>query len=152
MIKLLPSCPLILSVLFLLIATCFMYVLYICTVCTLFSFILQKLFQVFKLKSNHVAFPSEPQKVYFFFPKKSFSKIYVTSFSSLFPRPQSDQVECDESLLLQSFGHSLHSRERLIQVGETMRADRTQSCKAALESSACCCFKAHRNVVCLHTL
>lgn len=30
--------------------------------------------------------------------------------------------------LLQSLGHSLHSRERLIQVGEVMRGDRTQSC------------------------
>lgn len=65
-----------------------------------------------------------------FFPKMSLSETYVTSFFSPFPRLQSDQVKCEGSLLLlQSFGHSLHSRERLIQVGETMRADRTQSCK-----------------------
>lgn len=33
------------------------------------------------------------------------------------------------SILLQSLAHSLRSRERLIQVGEMMRGDRTQSCK-----------------------
>lgn len=68
-----------------------------------------------------------------FCPKMSLSK---TSLTSAIPTPtppflrlQSDQEEGGGSLLLQSFGHSLHSRERLIQVGEAMRADRTQSCK-----------------------
>lgn len=50
------------------------------------------------------------------------------------------------SSLLQSLGHSLRSRERLIQVGEVMRADRTQSCAHGLDpllwdqSSLECCL------------
>lgn len=36
--------------------------------------------------------------------------------------------------LLQSLALSIHSRERLIQVGEVMRADRTQSCAQLLEA------------------
>lgn len=56
-----------------------------------------------------------------------FTKTCLASF--FFPRLQSDHVESNGPLLLQDLGHSLHSRERLIQVGETMRADRSQLCK-----------------------
>lgn len=46
--------------------------------------------------------------------------------------------------LLQSLGHSLHSRERLIQVGEVMRGDRTRSCTRQsdllAQSSLECCL------------
>lgn len=74
---------------------------------------------------------SSPQNV---FIKTSVTSTVLTFF--FFPL-QLVQEEGGRSLL-QSLGHSLHSRERLIQVGEVMRADRTQSCKAELESSHCC--------------
>lgn len=50
--------------------------------------------------------------------------------------------------LLQSLGHSLHSRERLIQVGEVMRGGRTQSCTQQLDLLGLW-LKAGWNVVCL---
>lgn len=65
-----------------------------------------------------------------YFPNMTSVTPAVPCVPPRFPSLQSDREEAGGSpLLLQSFGHSLRSRERLIQVGEAMRADRTQSCE-----------------------
>lgn len=64
----------------------------------------------------------------------------------LFPSLLQLAQEEGGGFLLQSLSHSLHSRERLIQVGEVMRGDRAQSCTHSAERLW---LRAHWNVVCL---